>query len=115
MLLRGRSQLLQDCGSCKIDYLRTVTAKKRTAFDWDDVKIFLTVAQFGSLSAAARDLGVNHATVSRRLANLEAATRGVPLFERSAKGFVLSPAGRAAAADARSMHVHAEGFRRGIE
>ncbi|MDE1184792.1 LysR family transcriptional regulator [Paraburkholderia sp.] len=40
-------------------------------FDWEDLRHFLAVAQGGSLSAAARALNVDHATVSRRLNALE--------------------------------------------
>ncbi|RYF47709.1 MAG: LysR family transcriptional regulator [Cytophagaceae bacterium] len=40
--------------------------------DWEDLRYFLAIASAGSLSGAARALGVNQATVSRRLAALEA-------------------------------------------
>lgn len=39
--------------------------------NWDDVRIFLAVARAGQILGAARRLGINHATVSRRLAALE--------------------------------------------
>lgn len=39
--------------------------------DWDDVRYFLAAARGGSLRAAAKRLGVNHATVLRRIAQLE--------------------------------------------
>jgi DNA-binding transcriptional LysR family regulator len=39
--------------------------------DWDDVRSFLAVARGGSVRAAAERLGVNHATVLRRIAQLE--------------------------------------------
>jgi DNA-binding transcriptional LysR family regulator len=39
--------------------------------NWDDVRIFLAVARAGQILAAARKLGVNHATVSRRVGALE--------------------------------------------
>ena len=39
--------------------------------NWEDLQFFLTIARSGSLSGAARVLGVNQATVSRRLASLE--------------------------------------------
>lgn len=42
------------------------------AMDWEDLRFFLAVATAGSLSSAARTLNVNQATVSRRLAALEA-------------------------------------------
>lgn len=52
---------------------------------WDDLKLFLAVAETGSLSAAARRLRVAQPTVSRRLADLEA-TMGEPLFVRGVEG-----------------------------
>jgi DNA-binding transcriptional LysR family regulator len=44
-------------------------------FDWQDLRYFLAAARLGSLTAAARELGVDHATVGRRVARLEAAIR----------------------------------------
>ncbi|MBN9137310.1 LysR family transcriptional regulator [Phyllobacterium sp.] len=38
---------------------------------WDDVRIFLAVARSGQILGAAKRLGVNHATVARRLTALE--------------------------------------------
>lgn len=40
-------------------------------FNWEDLRHFLAVARAGTLSGAARDLKVDHATVSRRLVALE--------------------------------------------
>jgi DNA-binding transcriptional LysR family regulator len=40
-------------------------------FDWENLRFFLAIAQSGSLSAAARRLKVDHATVGRRLSALE--------------------------------------------
>ena len=39
--------------------------------NWDDVRIFLAVARAGQILGAAKRLGLNHATVSRRVAALE--------------------------------------------
>ncbi len=39
--------------------------------NWDDVRMFLAVARTGQLLSASRRLGVNHATLSRRVAALE--------------------------------------------
>jgi DNA-binding transcriptional LysR family regulator len=61
--------------------------------DWDDLRFFLAVARAGSLSGAARALGVNHATVSRRLRALEARV-GAQLFERRPDGWAPSEPGR---------------------
>lgn len=60
--------------------------------NWDDVKIFLAVARTGQILGAARRLGLNHATVSRRVAALEAAL-GARLFRRHTTGTELTPAG----------------------
>ena len=39
--------------------------------NWDDVRMFLAVARTGQMLAASRRLGVNHATLSRRVSALE--------------------------------------------
>ncbi|MEM9461893.1 MAG: LysR family transcriptional regulator [Myxococcota bacterium] len=57
--------------------------------DWDDVRFFLAVARAGGFTAAARRLGVNQSTVSRRIAELEAAVDG-ELFHRSTREFTPS-------------------------
>src|SRR5262252_2200573 len=74
----------------------------RTArIDWEDVRFFAALARHGSLSATARALTVNHATVARRLVALEQ-TLGTKLFKRRPTGYELTAAGRDAleAADA---------------
>jgi DNA-binding transcriptional LysR family regulator len=77
--------------------------RKRTAsLDWEDVRYFVALAQHGSLSATARKLGVNHATVARRVAGLEGAM-GRSLFDRRADGYSLSLAGKAVLDEALSM------------
>ncbi len=53
---------------------------------WDDLKFVLAVGRCGGLSAAARELGVEHSTVSRRIAACEAGL-GVRLFDRLPSGF----------------------------
>lgn len=60
---------------------------------WDDLRFILAVAEAGSVNAAARRLGVNHATVLRRIATFEA-RNAVTLFERSQQGYRISPAAR---------------------
>jgi DNA-binding transcriptional LysR family regulator len=88
-----------------------VADQKCTELDWDDVRVFLAVARGGSLSAAARLLRVNHATVSRRLLNLEQRTGSSPLFERSRSGYGLTAVGRLAFAKAEEMEAAAEGLK----
>lgn len=60
--------------------------------DWDDVRYFLAVARQGSVRAAADRLGVNHTTVLRRIAQLEARL-GSQMFERLPTGYRLTEAG----------------------
>ena len=74
----------------------------RTGPDWADIRVFVALARYGSLSATARILGVNHATVARRLAGLEQ-TIGTKLFERRPTGYVLTAAGRRALEPASAM------------
>lgn len=56
---------------------------------WDDLRYFLAVARTGSLSGAARELGVNHSTVLRRITAYEE-EQGVRLFERLPTGYALT-------------------------
>ena len=60
--------------------------------DWNDIRVFLAVADGGSTSAAARELGLNQTTVARRIATLEA-TIGLTLFERRRDGYRLTADG----------------------
>lgn len=57
--------------------------------DWNDLRFFIALSREGSLSAAARRLGVEHTTVSRRVSALETSL-GIKLFEKSEKGFQLT-------------------------
>lgn len=59
---------------------------------WDDLKLFLHVAETGSLSGAARQTGLSAATVGRRVLALEQQT-GLALFERSQTGYELTVLG----------------------
>jgi DNA-binding transcriptional LysR family regulator len=61
--------------------------------DWEDIRHFLAVAHSGTLSGAARSLKVDHATVSRRLAALEAAL-DVRLVDRLPRSCRLTAIGR---------------------
>ncbi len=87
-----------------------MTDKKRTGLDWEDLRFFVGLAGHGSLSAAARALKVNHATVARRIASLEAAV-GHSLFERRADGYRLSDHGRAILSEATAMEAAAAAIR----
>lgn len=60
----------------------------------DDLECFARVAQCGSISRAALELGSDQSTVSRQIAHLEAAAQ-TRLFHRSGRGVLLTDAGRA--------------------
>jgi DNA-binding transcriptional LysR family regulator len=62
------------------------------ALDWADLQYFSAVGHSGSIAGAARTLRVNHSTVLRRIASLEAAL-GVRLFDRLPGGYALTTAG----------------------
>ena len=62
--------------------------------NWDDVRIFLAVARTGQILAASRRLGLNHATLSRRLTSLETALK-TRLFIRRTNGCELTEEGEA--------------------
>jgi len=65
--------------------------------DWDELRYLLAVRRAGSLNAAARALGVDKTTVSRRITALEHAL-GVRLFDRKPDGYRLTPHGERAIA-----------------
>ena len=58
--------------------------------NWDNLRFVLAVADKGSLSGAAKALGVNHATVLRRVAAFEE-EHGGAVFDRSAAGYRVLP------------------------
>ncbi|MBO9426339.1 MULTISPECIES: LysR family transcriptional regulator [Stappiaceae] len=80
--------------------------------NWDDIRIFLGVARTGQILAAAKRLGLNHATVARRLTALEDSL-GTRLFDRSTSGCVLTDAGsrffdRAESMEAAALQAEAD-------
>jgi DNA-binding transcriptional LysR family regulator len=75
--------------------------------DWNQLKAFLETAQTGSLSAAARKLGLTQPTLSRQVAAIEQ-RMGVILFERVGKSMVLTPTGLDLLEHARAMGAAAE-------
>jgi DNA-binding transcriptional LysR family regulator len=75
-------------------------------FDWDDLRFFLAVARAGRLTVAARRLGADHATVSRRISALEAALKA-KLFERRPQGYALTAHGERLFGKAETMETQA--------
>lgn len=70
--------------------------------DWNDLRYVLETTRRGGISGAARVLGVNHATVARRVTAIEKAL-GARLFDRLASGYVPTEAGWEAVAAAEAM------------
>lgn len=60
--------------------------------DWDNIRVFLAVARSGQMLAAANRLGMDHATVRRRINVLEQ-TLGAKLLDRQTTGCHLTAAG----------------------
>jgi DNA-binding transcriptional LysR family regulator len=78
-------------------------------FDWNRARAFLVTAEEGSLSAAARALGVAQPTVGRQVSALEQEL-GVALFERQGRGLELTPSGLELLEHVRSMGAAAAGL-----
>ncbi len=71
--------------------------------DWNELRDLLSVVEAGSLSAAARSLGVSQSTMSRRIAAIEA--RGLAVFEPGDGPPTPTPLGAELAAAARAMRA----------
>jgi DNA-binding transcriptional LysR family regulator len=86
--------------------------------EFDDVRAFVSVADAGSVSLAARDLHVTQSAVTRRLQRLEASL-GAPLLDRSTRPVALTGAGQAALERCRRLlnevrEVHAAAANRNL-
>lgn len=79
-------------------------------FDLTDLRLFLTVVECGSLTHAARTVHLALASVSERIAGMEAAL-GAPLLERNRRGVRATPAGEALVRHARSILAQVEQMR----
>ena len=75
--------------------------------DWNQLKAFLETAETGSLSAAARKLGLTQPTLSRQVAAIER-HMGVTLFERVGKAMALTTTGLDLLEHARAMGAAAQ-------
>ncbi len=70
--------------------------------DWDDFRFVLAIARGGTVSAAAKQLGVDHTTVIRRIDRLERHL-SAKLFDRRKTGYLLTEAGQRVATNAEAM------------
>lgn len=75
-------------------------------FNWNDLKYFLAIRRTGKLTVAAHQLGVDHTTVSRRIAALEEQLKAT-LFERSPQGYRPTPLGERLLSFAEAMETEA--------
>ncbi len=82
--------------------------------NWDDLRFMLAVAENGSVSAAARVLGVNHATVLRRISAFEA-RHGGEIFDRTPQGYVIPPDRQKVVDAAREVEAAVHALERLIE
>lgn len=74
--------------------------------DWDDLRTFLAIARHGTLSAAARELGVTQPTMGRRLASMEART-GARLLQRLPGRYAVTPLGESVLGNAERIEAEA--------
>ena len=81
--------------------------------NWDDLKLFLEVARAGQLSAAAKVLHLDPATLSRRIARLEQRLDR-NLFLKSLQGYQLTQAGETLLAHARQMEASSKAIETGL-
>ncbi len=78
-------------------------------FDWNGARAFLVTAEEGSLSAAARALGLSQPTLGRQVTALEESL-GISLFERGKRGLELTPSGLELVQHVRAMGDGAASF-----
>jgi len=79
--------------------------------DWNDLRYFLAIFRAGTFAGAARELGVEHTTVGRRLSALETAL-GARLFIRGPDGLVPTGPGRDMLPLAEEMAARAQAIER---
>jgi DNA-binding transcriptional LysR family regulator len=77
-------------------------SKPLQSLDWSLLQAFLAVAETGSLSAAARDLGTSQPTLGRQVKQIEQQL-GAELFHRQPRGLVLTDVGAALVQPATAM------------
>ena len=90
------------------------TAIEERRPNWEDLMTLAALVREGSYSAAARELSVTHATISRRISRLEESLGATVLTWRNSL-LQLSPTGRAALAAAQEMEHSAEALARNLD
>lgn len=79
--------------------------------DWDDLRLVLAVCRAGTLSGAAKSLGVNYSTIFRRINSIEK-NNELRLFERHPNGYAMTEAGKAVMRHAERMEAEANAVSR---
>lgn len=88
---------------CNKKHIKAAWHVLRICFmNWSDLRVFLAVAQLGSLRQAAGMLGVTQPTIARRIQTLEH-DLGIPLFHRTREGHRLTAAGADLLPEARAV------------
>ncbi len=73
--------------------------------DWENLRYFLAVARNGTVTAAAKDLGVSHSTVLRRIEQFEQALDS-RLFKKLQRGYALTTAGETLFTEAKGIEAN---------
>lgn len=81
--------------------------------NWDDLRLFAAIVRTGRMATAARELGIDHSTVSRRMTGLESSL-GAQLLDRSPAGVRLTSAGTALLPFAERIEAEAHGAERSL-
>lgn len=76
----------------EILYSCAMSGNKFTSANWDDLRHFLALAQAGTFLGAAKRIGVEHATISRRIASFEQSL-GRKLIDRRGRRIILTAEG----------------------
>jgi DNA-binding transcriptional LysR family regulator len=82
-------------------------------FDWNDLRYLAAIAEAKTLVGAARELGVKHTTVARRLAALES-DLGAQLLHKGRDGYTLTATGVELAAFAAELKAKADAIERRV-
>lgn len=72
--------------------MHNVVPRGSAMLDWDNLRVFLELTRSERLVDAAKKLGIDHSTVSRRMRRFEQQV-GTELFDRSNQGYALTPEG----------------------
>ncbi|KAJ56209.1 hypothetical protein ACMU_10680 [Actibacterium mucosum KCTC 23349] len=79
--------------------------------NWDDLRLFKSLIEAGTVRQAGEDLGISHSTVARRISHLEDVV-GLPLVSRHRGEYVLTEAGRDMLNVARQINSSVTGLER---